>query len=78
MKQLKLHGIGTFSRASGYKYNTVNDYATAIDLGSSATFTQTDLEPQQNHFLYVWAYGDCGRSGVSGLIVSTGVVDVQR
>jgi len=48
--------------ADGYKYNTVNDYATASDNGTSTTYTQENLDCETEYTLYVWAYNECGNS----------------
>ncbi len=48
--------------ATGYKYNTVNDYETATDNGSSASYLQTGLTCNTAYSLFVWAYNDCGIS----------------
>ena len=48
------------SGVSGYKYNTTNNYATAIDNGVSTTFTQAGLTCGNTYTLYVWSYsGSC-------------------
>jgi hypothetical protein len=48
--------------ASGYKYNTINDFTTATNNGSSLTYLQTGLNGMQNYSLYVWSYNACGPS----------------
>jgi len=50
------------SGATGYKWNTDNDYSTASDNGTSTVYTQTGLECGQSHTFYVWAYTPCGYS----------------
>ncbi len=57
--------------ATGYKYNTVNNYATAIDNGTSNTYTQTGLTCNTAYTLYVWAYNECGNSTVVQLTQPT-------
>jgi len=52
----------TVSGATGYKYNTVNNYATATDNGVFTTWTQTGLTCNTAYTLYVWAYNGCGNS----------------
>ena len=52
----------TAAEATGYKYNTVNNYATATDNGSSTTYTQTGLTCNTAYTLYIWAYNGCGNS----------------
>jgi uncharacterized protein (TIGR02145 family) len=52
----------TVDDADGYKYNTVNDYTSATDNGTSTSYTQTSLACETNYTLYVWAYNSCGAS----------------
>ncbi len=59
------------SGADGYKYNTTDDYSSATDNGTSTTFTQLNLDCHTEHFLYVWAYNNCGESEVLTLNEST-------
>lgn len=59
------------SNVVGYKYNTTNDYSTAIDNGTSLTHTQTSLTCGTAYTLYVWAYNACGNSSVATLIENT-------
>jgi uncharacterized protein (TIGR02145 family) len=53
--------------ATGYKWNIINNYATATDNGSSNAFTQTGLTCNTGYTLYVWAYNSCGNSSASAL-----------
>jgi len=48
--------------ADGYKYNTINDYSTATDNGTSTTYTQIGLDCETEYTMYVWAYNTCGNS----------------
>ena len=51
------------SGAIGYKYNILNNYATATDNFALTTYTETGIacgDPM--HTLYVWAYNNCGNS----------------
>lgn len=57
----------TVTGASGYKYNTVNNYTTATDNLSSLSYTQTGLNCNIAYTLYVWAYNACGNSAVATL-----------
>lgn len=59
------------SGATGYKWNTVNDYAGAIDLGGSLSFTETHLEYFTPYTRYIWAYNNCGISDVTIINQST-------
>jgi uncharacterized protein (TIGR02145 family) len=52
----------TVTGADGYKYNTINSYATATDNGTSTTYTQIGLGCDAEINLYVWAYNHCGPS----------------
>lgn len=53
--------------ATGYKYNTVNDYGTATDNGNTLSYTQSGLACNTPATLYVWAYSACGVSPVTQL-----------
>ncbi len=57
----------TVSVATGYKYNTLNEYSTATDNGTSTEYTQTGLECNTPYTLYIWAYNNCGYSPVTTL-----------
>jgi len=59
------------SQATGYKYNTVNNYSTAINTSTATSFTQTSLPCNTNSTLYVWAYNSCGNSAPLLLNAST-------
>jgi hypothetical protein len=61
----------TVPDAIGYKWNSVNDYVTATDMGTVTTNTQTDLICGTNYNSYVWAYNACGQSLVLALTQST-------
>jgi len=52
----------TVSQASGYKWNVIDDYSTAGDLGQNNSYTQTGLSCPSSNTLYVWAYNSCGIS----------------
>jgi hypothetical protein len=57
--------------ASGYKWNTVDDYATATDMGSLTVKTETGLTAQTAFTRYVWAYNGCGVSSPVSLSKTT-------
>lgn len=59
------------SDATGYKYNTVNDYSTATDAASETTLLQEGLTSGMHYLLFVWAYNDCGESFVLPLNKAT-------
>lgn len=57
--------------ATGYKYNTAADYASATDNGSDTTITQKGLVASTAYTMYVWAYNDCGVSDSTILSATT-------
>jgi hypothetical protein len=57
----------TVSYATGYKWNIINDYASATDMGTSTTKTETGLIPGTSYTRYVWAYNTCGTSTATTL-----------
>jgi hypothetical protein len=59
--------------ATGYKWNTINNYSTAIDLGSITTRTELGLTCNTFYTRYVWAYNSCGNSTPITLTQSTSV-----
>lgn len=61
----------TVAGASGYKYNTTNNYLTATDNSTGTSFTQTGLTCNTSYTLYVWAYNSCGNSLVTTLTQTT-------
>jgi len=61
----------TVPNAIGYKYNTVNDYNTAIDNEINTTYVLTGLSGATKYNLYVWAYNNCGPSSVTVLSETT-------
>ena len=61
----------TVAGVTGYKWNTANNYATATNIGMSATYTQTGLTCGTPYTLYVWAYNSCGNSTVTALTQTT-------
>jgi len=56
--------------ATGYKWNTTNDYGTAIDVGITTTKTEAGLSCNTAYSRYVWAYDACGNS-MSVLLTKT-------
>lgn len=50
------------SGATGYKWNTTNDYGTATDMGTSTTKIETVLSCNTPYTRYAWAYNVCGYS----------------
>lgn len=53
--------------ALGYKWNTINDFASATNMGNSTSKIETDLTCSMGYTRYVWAYNDCGNSSSSTL-----------
>ena len=64
----KWHTVGD---ATGYKWNTVNNFAGAIDMGTATTKTETGLTCNTKYTRFAWAYNTCGPSGSTPLIKST-------
>jgi hypothetical protein len=48
--------------ALGYKWNTINDFSTATDMGSATSYTESGLTCFTDYTRYIWAYNDCGSS----------------
>ena len=59
------------SGAAGYKFNTVDDYATATDNGTSTSYLQTSLVCNTAYTLYIWAYNNICNSSMTTLTQST-------
>jgi uncharacterized protein (TIGR02145 family) len=59
------------SGASGYKWNTVNNFESALDLEESTSHTETGLTCGTNYTRYAWAYGPCWYSQPATLTQST-------
>lgn len=51
--------------ATGYKWNTTNDYTTATDVGTATAFTETGLTQGILYTRFVWAYNNCGVSSAT-------------
>jgi hypothetical protein len=58
----------------GYKWNTVNQYSTATDLGMVTTYTESGLTCWTSYTRYIWAYNSCGHSDV--LVISQSTAQV--
>ena len=56
---------------TGYKWNTTNDYATAINMGTDTSKTETGLTCWTSYDRYVWAYNVCGNSSARTLSQTT-------
>jgi hypothetical protein len=48
--------------ATGYKWHTSSNFASATDMGTATTKTETGLTQGSNYTRYVWAYNACGTS----------------
>jgi hypothetical protein len=48
--------------AEGYKWNTTNNYSEAVDLGTSTSYTESNLNCATAYTRYVWTYSSCGVS----------------
>jgi hypothetical protein len=59
--------------ADSYKFNSTNDYTTAIDLGDVNSYVETGLEPLNSYTRYLWALNECG---ISAATVLTGTTPV--
>jgi hypothetical protein len=57
--------------ASGYKWNTSDDYSTATDMFAATTKTETGLTGNTAYARYAWAYNACGVSTAATLTQST-------
>lgn len=52
----------TVTGATGYKWNTVNNYATATDMGTATTKIETGLTCNTAYTRFAWAYDACANS----------------
>jgi uncharacterized protein (TIGR02145 family) len=59
----------------GYRWNTVNNFATASDIGLNTSKTDTGLLCSTLYTRYVWAYKACGYSPVCVLTQGTALCD---
>jgi hypothetical protein len=48
--------------ATGYKWSATNNYATATNMGTATTKTETGRTQGTNYTRYAWAYNACGPS----------------
>lgn len=62
---------GPVTGATGYKWNTVNDYSTALDNGNITFRTESGLSCETSYTRYVWAYTICDHSSATNLSKST-------
>jgi len=55
------------SGATGYKWNTTNDYGTATDMGTSLTKSETGIACNTAYTRYLWSYNSCSFSEATTL-----------
>jgi len=60
--------------ATGYKWNTVNNYSTATTLGTVTSTTETGLNCGTSYTRYLWAFNTCGGT-VSPTILTQATVN---
>ncbi len=56
---------------SGSKWNTSNNYESAIDMGTSTAKTESGIECDTTYTRFVWSYNSCGNS--ASLILSQSI-----
>ena len=61
----------TVPDATGYKWNTVDNYSTATEMLTATTKSETGLLCNTAYTRYVWAYNGCGISASVALVQST-------
>lgn len=67
----------TAADATGYKFNTTNNYATATDAVTNTSYTQTGLNCETGYTLYVWSYNTSCNSSVTTLNQATSACPVE-
>ena len=53
--------------ATGYRWNTTDDYATATDMGTDTTFSESGLACGTDYTRFVWTNNVCGPSASTAL-----------
>jgi hypothetical protein len=61
----------TVPGVTGYKWNSVDNYGTAEDMGASTSKFESGLDCGTNYTRYVWTYNSCGHSASIGLSATT-------
>jgi hypothetical protein len=61
----------TSANATGYRWNTTNNYATSTDMGALTTKTETALTCETAYTRYVWAYNSCLHSAALTITQTT-------
>jgi uncharacterized protein (TIGR02145 family) len=64
---------GTVTGATGYKWNTVNNYSTATNLGTVTSTIETGLNCGTSYTKYLWAYNACGGSASATILTQSTV-----
>jgi hypothetical protein len=59
------------NQSNHIKWNTVNDYSTATDLGNVWTKTETGLQCNTTYTRYIWSFNDCGHSPAVAMTQTT-------
>jgi uncharacterized protein (TIGR02145 family) len=67
----------TVTGATGYKWNTTNDFSSAIDMELSISQVETGLQTETTYHRYIWAYSQCGISPATVLTATTAPSPVQ-
>ena len=62
----------TVTGALGYKWNSTNNYTTAIEMGSSTSKIETGINCGTSYTRYAWAYNSCGNSTVLTMTKTSG------
>jgi len=57
--------------STGYKWNTTNNYNTAVDIGTSTSKTETGLDCQTSYTRYVWSKSVCGTTSSPAVLTSS-------
>jgi hypothetical protein len=71
MPQMIQWNWNVVSGATGYKWNTSNDYGSATDMETATSVQESGLTCNTAYTRYVWAYSDCGNSTPLTLTQST-------
>jgi len=62
------------SGATGYKWNTINNYTTSMDMGTLTTHTEYGLYCGEiSYTRYIWSYNACGPSNPTILTQGTSI-----
>ena len=64
----KWHKVGPEEH---YKWNSTNDFASAVDLLHDTAYTENNLACNTAFTRFVWSYNECGHSEVTTLNAST-------